>query len=104
MAGRRVELGGERRELSVFVVNQARNRAYNCESIIEFDLRPYLRGERDNPNKLWAILCNVSGAGWAGLAQYSTEAMADAAYAELLLAIMENRSFEMPLDLKQEEA
>nr|DAH65445.1 MAG TPA: hypothetical protein [Caudoviricetes sp.] len=104
MAGRRAELGGERRELSVFIVNQARNRAYNCESIREFNLRPYLRGERDNPNKLWAILCNFSGPGWACLAQYSTEAEADAAYEELLLTIMENRSFEMPPDVKQEEA
>lgn len=87
----------------MFVVNQARNRAYNCESISEFNLRPYLRGERDNPNKLWAILCTVSGAGWACLAQYSTEAAADAAYSELLLAIMDKRSFEMPLDVELEE-
>lgn len=87
----------------MFVVNQARNRTYNCESISEFNLRPYLRGERDNPNKLWAILCNVSGAGLACLAQYSTEAAADAAYSELLLAIMDKRSFEMPLDVELEE-
>lgn len=103
MAGRRAELGKERRELSVFVVNQARNRAYNCESIREFELRPYLRGERNDPKRLWGISFNVSGPGWTCLAMYSTEAAADAAYKELLLAIMENRSFEMPTDVEQEE-
>lgn len=101
MAGRRAEPGGERRELSVFIVNQARNRAYNCESIRGFDLRLY---PRNNHKDLWVISCNVSGARLECLAQYSTEAAADAAYAELILAIMENRSFEMPLDVKQEEA
>lgn len=103
MAGRRAELGKERRGLSVFIVNQARDRAYNCEIIGEFNLRTFLRGERNNPNKLRVISCNVSGAGWACLAQYSTEAAADAAYNELLVAIMENRSFEMPPDVEQEE-
>lgn len=88
----------------MFVVSQGRESAYNCECIREFNLRPYLRGERTAPNKLWAISCSFSGAGWACLAQYSTEAAADAAYAELLLAIMENRSFEMPSDVKQVEA
>ena len=103
MAGRWAELGKERRGLIVFIVNQARNRAYNCEIIGEFNLRPFLRGERNNPNKLWAISCNVSGAGLVCLAQYSTEAAADAAYNELLVAIMENRSLEMPPDVEQEE-
>ncbi len=87
----------------MFVVSQERKRAYNCESISEFNLRLYLRGERNDPKRLWGISCNVSGAGWTYLAMYSTEAAADAAYNELLVAIMENRSFEMPPDVEQEE-
>lgn len=101
MAGRRAEPGGERRELSVFIANQTRDGAYNCESIRGFDLRHYPRSDH---NDLWVISCDVSGPGRACLAQYSTEAAADAAYAELFLAIMENRSFEMPPDVKYEEA
>ena len=100
MAGRRAEPGKERRELSVFVINQARNRAYNYGSIREFNLRHYPRSDHKD---LWFISCSVSGGGQVCLAQYSTEAAADAAYKELLLAIMENRSFEMPLDMELEE-